>query len=154
MAVDAKVVYWTAALANMLTALGCAVAGVRRIRRGEVAAHQRAMKTAALLVVLFLISYLLKVEALGREQLELWEPRFVAVLRMHESFVAAMVIAGTLALALASGLGLVRIGRAVPAQRTLGARAHRVAGWTALASCALGVATAAYVLYGMYARLS
>jgi hypothetical protein len=29
-----------------------------------------------------------------------------------------------------------------------------VAGWTAIASCALGVATAAYVLYGMYARLS
>jgi uncharacterized membrane protein YozB (DUF420 family) len=154
MAVDAKVLYWTAALANMGVAFACALVGIGRIRRGEVAGHQRAMKAAALLVVLFLSSYLLKVEALGREQLELWEPRFVAVLRMHETFVAAMVVAGALALGLASGLGLLRVGRAAPERRTLGARAHRVAGWTAIASCALGVATAAYVLYGMYARLS
>ncbi|HXX48145.1 MAG TPA: DUF420 domain-containing protein [Myxococcota bacterium] len=154
MAVDAKVLYWTAALLNMVAAFGCAIAGVLRIRRGEVATHRRAMKTAALLVVLFLISYLLKVEALGRERLELWEPRFVAVLRMHETFVGAMVLAGALALSLASGLGLVRIGRAAPGRRTFGARAHRWAGWTAIVSCALGVATAAYVLYGMYARLS
>jgi len=154
MAVDAKVLYWTAALLNMVAAFGCALAGLLRIRRGEVAAHQRAMRTAALLVVLFLISYLLKVEALGRERLELWQPRFVAVLRMHETFVGAMVLAGALALSLASGLGLARIGRAAPGGRSLGARAHRWAGWTAIASCALGVATAAYVLYGMYARLS
>ena len=153
MAVDAKVAYWTAALLNMAAAVGCALVGLRRIRRGEVAGHQRAMKTAALLVVLFLISYLLKVEALGRERLDLWEPRFVAVLRMHETFVGAMVVAGALALGLASGLGLLAIGRAAPARRSLGARVHRAAGWTAIASCALGVATAAYVLYGMYARL-
>jgi uncharacterized membrane protein YozB (DUF420 family) len=153
MAVDAKVLYWTAALANMAVAFACALVGLRRIRRGEVAGHQRAMKAAALLVVLFLLSYLLKVEALGRERLELWEPRFVAVLRLHETFVAAMVISGAGALALASGLGLLRVVRAAPGQRTLGARVHRMAGWTALASCALGVASAAYVLYGMYARL-
>jgi len=146
MAVDAKVAYWTAALLNMAAAFGCALVGLRRIRRGEVAGHQRAMKTAALLVVLFLISYLLKVEALGRERLDLWE-------RMHETFVGAMVVAGALALGLASGLGLLAIGRAAPARRSLGARVHRAAGWTAIASCALGVATAAYVLYGMYARL-
>jgi uncharacterized membrane protein YozB (DUF420 family) len=150
---DAKVVYWSAALANMVAALACAFAGVRRIRRGEVAAHKRAMKTAALLVVLFLISYLLKVEALGRETLALWAPRYVTVLRIHEACVGAMVVAGALALGLASRLGLERIGRKPAGERALGARLHRAAGWTAAAACALGVATASYVLYGMYERL-
>jgi len=147
---DAKVAYWTAALANMLAAFASACAGVRAVRRGDVARHRRAMKTAALLVALFLVSYGVKVAVLGREALEQWEPRFVAVLRMHETFVAAMVLGGALALALALGLRLEQ----ERARRRAAARTHRIAGWTALVSCALGVATAGYVLYGMYARLS
>src|SRR5215831_14009801 len=150
---DPKVVYWTAALANMVVAFGFAAAGVARIRRGEVAAHRRAMKTAALLVLLFVVSYVVKVPVLGRERLDTWAPRFVAVLRVHETFVMTMVLAGALALALATLGGLARLGRAAPERRTRTARFHRAAGWTAVATCALGAATAGYVLYGMYARL-
>jgi len=145
---DPKVVYWTGALANMLAAVGCACAGVRRVRRGDVAGHARLMKTAGLLVGLFLVSYLVKVAALGRESLELWEPRFVHVLRFHETCIAGTAV-----------WIAVRRRLREPAARAEAARSgaltrHRRAGWTALVSSALGAAGAAYVLYGMYARLS
>jgi uncharacterized membrane protein YozB (DUF420 family) len=151
---DPKVAYWTAALANMLAAVTLAVLGVRRIRRAEIAGHQRLMKTAALLVVLFVLSYGLKLVLLGREALELWEPRFVNVLRFHELCVATMVLAGGRALYLATTRRLADPPTASNVEaRARGARSHRRAGWTALVSSALGAVTAGYVLYGMYARL-
>lgn len=156
MDLDPKVAYWTAALANMVAAVVCAVFGVRRIRRAEIAGHRRLMLTAATLVGLFLVSYVAKVRLLGREQLELWEPRFVTVLHVHEALVAVMVLAGARALYLATTR---RLADPVPvnpedlARRAKSARSHRRAGWTALVSSALGAMTAAYVLYGMYARI-
>jgi uncharacterized membrane protein YozB (DUF420 family) len=151
---DPKVTYWTVALANMVAAVVLAVLGVRRIRHADVSRHQRLMKSAGLLVALFLVSYVAKVALLGREALELWEPRFVNALRFHETCVAVMVLAGGLALYLATSGRFAEppapVDRAARAQR---ARIHRAAGWTALVSSALGVVTAAYVLYGMYARL-
>ena len=152
---DPKVAYWTAAFANMLAAVTLAVIGVRRIQRAEVAGHRRMMKTAALLVLLFVLSYGVKLAVLGREALQLWEPRFVNVLRFHELCVATMVLAGSRALYLATTRHL-----ADPpapenaAARAHSARSHRRAGWTALVASALGAVTAGYVLYGMYARLS
>jgi putative membrane protein len=154
MALDPKVAYWTAALANMVAVVVCAVLGVRRIRRAEISAHRRLMTTAAILVGLFLLSYVAKVALLGREPLELWEPRFIAVLRLHETCVAVMVLAGARALYLATARRLAD--PPVPdtaARRARTARSHRRAGWTAIVSSALGVVTAGYVLYGMYARM-
>lgn len=155
MELDPKVAYWTAAFANMLAAVALAGFGVRRIRRAEIAGHQRLMKTAALLVVLFLVSYGVKLALLGREALELWEPRFVNVLRFHEACVATMVLAGGRALYLATTRRLADppAARDVEA-RARSARSHRRAGWTALVSSALGAVTAGYVLYGMYARMN
>jgi len=137
----------------MLAAVTLAGLGVRRIQRAEIAGHQRLMKTAALLVALFLLSYGAKVVLLGREALELWEPRFVNVLRLHELCVATMVLAGSRALYLATTRRLADPPTDIDA-RARSARSHRRAGWTALVSSALGAVTAAYVLYGMYARLN
>ena len=74
---DPKLVYWTLALANMLAIVALATVAVRRVRRREIAGHRRLMLAAASLVALFLVSYVAKVWLLGREQLELWEPRYV-----------------------------------------------------------------------------
>jgi len=154
MAFDPKVAYWTAAFANMLAAVGLAVFGVRRIQRAEIAGHRRLMKTAALLVVLFVLSYGVKLAVLGREALELWEPRFVNVLRFHELCVATMVLAGSRALYLATTRRLADPPTPSTAQaRARSARSHRRAGWTALVSSALGAVSAGYVLYGMYERM-
>lgn len=151
---DPKVAYWTAALANMFAAVALALFGVRRIRGGEVTRHQRLMKTAGLLVGLFLLSYVAKVWLLGREALETWEPSFVHVLRLHELCVAFMVLGGGTALVLATTGRFAELpGPSDPARRTQRARIHRAAGWTAVVSSVLGVVTAGYVLYGMYARL-
>jgi uncharacterized membrane protein YozB (DUF420 family) len=138
----------------MVAAVTLAVLGVRRIQRAEIAGHARLMKTAALLVLLFVLSYALKLRLLGREALELWEPRFVNVLRFHEACVATMVLAGSRALYLATTRRLADPPTPSSVEaRARSARSHRRAGWTALISSALGAVTAGYVLYGMYARL-
>jgi uncharacterized membrane protein YozB (DUF420 family) len=151
---DPKVTYWTGALANMVVAFAVAAFGASRIRRAEIATHQRSMKIAVMLVLLFVVSYGLKLWFLGRERLDLWEPRFVQMLRFHETCIAVMLVAGARALY----LGTTRRLADSPAHDQLAARArsarsHRRAGWTALVACGLGALTAGYVLYGMYARL-
>ena len=140
---DPKLWFWTFALANMLASVALAAAAVRRVRRREIAGHRRLMRIAASLVVLFLVSYVVKVAALGREQLELWDPRYVNVLRFHELCIAVMVLAGGRALWLGAKEGFRDPGRA---------RSHRIAGRTALVSALLGVASASYVLFGMFER--
>ncbi len=140
---DPKVIYWTLALANMLAIVALAAVAVRRVRRKEIAGHRRLMLVAISLVGLFLASYVVKLFALGREQLELWDPRYVNVLRFHEACIAVMVLAG----GRAAWLGE-RRGFADPAR----ARSHRIAGRTAVVSALLGVASASYVLFGMYER--
>ncbi|MGH2899687.1 MAG: DUF420 domain-containing protein, partial [Solirubrobacteraceae bacterium] len=102
------------------------------------------MLTAAALVGLFLVAYLAKVGMLGREQLELWERRYVWTLRFHETCVAVMVIAGARAIWLGAREGFRDAARA---------RSHRRAGWTAVVSAVLGVMSAGYVLLGMFERV-
>ena len=51
----------------MLCVVGFAAAGVRAVRRGDTARHRRCMLTAATLVVLFVVSYVVKLATLGRE---------------------------------------------------------------------------------------
>lgn len=152
---DAKVAYWTAALLNMI-AIGClAVYGVRCAKRGELVRHARAMRVAAILVGAFLISYVLKLAFLGREALDTWSSRAVWTLRFHELCVLAMVLAGAFALGLGRRLSRSRrfTGAAAdpPAPVAL-SRRHRLAGRAAIAGALLGIASAAVVLGGMYAR--
>ncbi len=149
--IDAKVLYWTAAWLNLAVLVGLALAGVRSIRRGEVGRHRRLMSAAAGLVALFLGSYAVKLAVLGRETLSAWHPYTVAVLRIHEVFVLLMVVGGVAALVLARMGGLARAGTG-SADRAPLARWHRRAGRTALVGAVLGVATALYVLGGMYRR--
>jgi uncharacterized membrane protein YozB (DUF420 family) len=151
---DPKVAYWTGALLNMGAAVALAAFGVRRIRAGAIAAHRRLMLGAGVLVAGFLVSYVAKVWLLGREALETWDPRFVHVLRFHELCVAFMVLGGGTALYLATTGRFAKLqAPSDPAKRTRRIRIHRAAGWTAVVSSALGVVSAGYVLYGMYARL-
>ena len=141
--VDPKLVYWSAALANMIAIVALAAFGVGRARRREIAGHRRLMLSAAALVALFLVSYVAKVWLLGREALELWEAHYVFTLRFHETCVLAMVLAGTRAIWLGAKSGFADPKRA---------RSHRRAGRTALVAAAFGVASAGYVLFGMYER--
>src|SRR5258708_26698956 len=90
---DPKVAYWTAAFANMLAAVTLAVIGVRRIQRAEVAGHRRMMKTAAPLVLLFALSYGVKLALLGRRALQLSFPRLQNALPFPAACAATLVLA-------------------------------------------------------------
>lgn len=150
---DARLVYWTWALLNMLLAVGCALAGVRRIRRGEVERHRRLMLGAGGFVGLFIVSYVLKVPLLGREALLSWSDGSILMLRLHETCVLAMLLGGGYAGALAFRLRGARIGSAPLEAREARRRlVHRCAGWTAVVSSILGAIFALFVLQGMYQR--
>jgi len=153
--VDPKLAYWTAALINMAILTGFALAGVRHVRRGETARHRRAMRIAGLLVLLFLISYPIKVLVLGREDRSDWTAMSVGVLRFHELCVLAMTIGGTLAWL--RGRRLART-RAVlgtpdaPDAEPASLAAHRRVGRIAVVGAVLGLLSAGFVLAGMLAR--
>lgn len=152
---DPKLAYWTAAFANMTLLMALAAVGARHARRGEIARHRRAMRTAALLVGLFLVSYPFKLAWLGREDMASWSTVSVGMLRLHETCVLVMLGAGGLALRRGLRLGRTRALIDAPDAPVPGPEAlagHRRMGRIALASVLLAWATAGVVLAGMYGR--
>jgi len=152
---SASLLYWTAALANLAVIVVCMGLGVRCIRRGALRAHTRAMGAATALVGLFLLSYLVKLALLGREDRSGWSGAELALLYAHELCIAALLGGGGAALLrgrrLRARLGA-HVQRLAPGAALPGAAAHRRAGRIACAGGALGLLTAAAVLARMYAR--
>ena len=146
---DAKLVFWTWAWANMALALGCAGLGIQRVRRGAFAAHRRLLFIACGLILLFLMAYLGKLALLGREDLDTWHTSYVQVLRLHELCIFLMCVAGGIAGYLSLRLGLPDPPEP-PEARLL--RMHRRAGGGSVSFGLLAILTASYVLWGMYAR--
>jgi hypothetical protein len=114
------------------------------------------MKAAAALVTCFFGIYPIKVIWFGRERLSEWSDWAVAVLRIHELCVFAMLVGGVIALILSRKMHrnrrqLTHLPDApLASSRTL--RRHRKAGWTAAIGAGLALLTAAIVLAGMYER--
>lgn len=153
---DAKFLFWSAALLNMAAMFGLLCNGVRQVRRGNVQAHRRSMIGATSLVVAFLLAYLLKATLLGKEDFALWSRPDVWNLRFHETCVLLMLLAGAIALTRARrlrGTQNVTRDRDDPMAPERHVRSHTRAGWTAVSVAALGLLTAAIVLTGMYGRL-
>ena len=153
---DPRLWFWTLALANMAAIVLLAARGVRAIRAGDVAKHRRSMTGAGWLVVAFLAAYLAKRAVLGPEDLALWGPAARINLWVHESYVAAMLLAG--ATALVFGRRIARTSRvtgrpADPKASSAELRRHRRFGWSAVVAAGLGFATACAILAGMFARL-
>lgn len=152
---DPKLIFWTGAFANMSLIVALAFVGVRARRRGDIALHVRCMLTGAVLVAAFLLAYVWKLAFLGREDMDAWSGASVWVLRIHETCVLVMLVAGALA---------VRRGRALRATRNVTrdpadpaaplqqVRGHRGAGQLAVGAAVLGLLTAGVVLFGMYQR--
>ena len=150
---DPKLLYWTGAFVNLGVIVYCVLRGVAAIRRGEVRRHRRLMLTGAGLIGLFLASYVVKVVALGKEDRSLWTPLDYGILYVHELCIAAMLLAGGVALFRAW-----RFRRALGPDLVLppgplpGGASHRRAGKLAVVGALLGFVTAAGVLVGMFAR--
>jgi hypothetical protein len=152
---DPRLAYWTFALLDLGAVVGFAIAGISALRRGDVPRHHRRMLTAAALVGLFLLSYVVKLAVLGREDRASWEPFSIWMLRIHELCVFTMLvaggIAGTRALRLRRTRNATRDPRDPPAPANL-VRWHRGAGKTAVCAAALALGFAGLVLAGMYRR--
>ena len=152
---DPKLFFWTAALINLGVLCGIALFGVRFARRGEIARHQRAMKSASSLVALFLVSYPFKLLILGRENMAIWTTIDVLVLRIHEVFVFQMIVAGCVAWVQSRKLLHTKLEThdpADPVPDSRDVRIHRIAGRTAVTGAVLGFVMAVNVLVGMYLR--
>ena len=152
---DPKLWFWTLALLNMSAVVGFAIRGVRAVRRNEVARHRRSMLTAGSLIVLFLVSYLVKVAVLGGEEIDAWSAGHRYNLFIHEAFVATLLIAGTTAFVLARRFQASRrvTGNAEdPPADPASLGRHRLAGRIATAASVLGFLTACGILAGMLSR--
>ena len=144
---DAKLVFWTYALVLMAVMVGFGLNGWRLIRRGRVDAHRRSMNVSIVLFFTFILSYLLKLRFLGREVFSTWSPTDITILRIHETFVLIMFLAGLTARLQARHL----VPRA--ADRPRAPHRHRLAGRIAMVSGILAFMTACLVLWGMYGRV-
>ncbi len=151
---ETHLIYWTLALIDLALAVGLALAGWRLARRGEIARHRRLMNLALAAVGVFLASYLGKVLVLGREDLATWTPAAILTLRIHESIVAVMLVAGGGARWLAARHRerfLASAGRGPVSPLPALAR-HRWLGRVAVVSAVLGLLSAGLVLVQMYQR--
>jgi uncharacterized membrane protein YozB (DUF420 family) len=155
---NAHLAYWTfIAFVLLAGAFGCGAAGLAAIRRGQIERHRRLMTSGATLVVAFLLSYVVKLLVLGREDLDSWSTASLTVLRIHELLMLVMIVGGSVALVLGrsfrsllrSATTLAQARASLPEKQR--AR-HRWAGRIALGGALLGLLTAALVLLGMYAR--
>jgi uncharacterized membrane protein YozB (DUF420 family) len=152
---DARLSFWTAALALMGGVVACAAVGIARRRRGDIRGHRRSMLAAAALVGLFLLSYLLKVALLGHERISSWSEGDRLVLWIHEGCIAVMLGAGATGGWRAWRLRRTRNATLDPRDPVAAprlARWHRRAGWTAVLAAGAGWLTALLVLVGMYRR--
>ncbi len=114
------------------------------------------MKSSAVLIACFFVSYPLKLLWLGRERLPEWSGQAVAILRIHEFCVFAMLVGGLIALIHSQKMHrnrnqLTQLPDAPLASSRI-LRRHRQAGWTAAIAAGLAFLTAATVLVGMYER--
>ncbi|HEX4956127.1 MAG TPA: DUF420 domain-containing protein [Thermoanaerobaculia bacterium] len=146
--VDARLAYWTFALLDLALAVALALGGWRLARRGEIARHRRRMNVAVAAVLVFLLSYLLKVLFLGREDLASWSPAAILTLRIHETIVLVMLLAGGAARWLAARRDFVTAAAAGTPPRVW----HRWLGRLAVVAAVLGLISAAVVLVQMYQR--
>jgi uncharacterized membrane protein YozB (DUF420 family) len=152
---DAKLAFWTLALINMGAVVGFAVRGVSAVRRNEIALHRRSMLSAGGLIVLFLVSYVVKVATLGSENLAIWSETHRYNLWIHESFVVSMLIAGFVALAFARRFAASRRVTGNPEDSPadpIAIRRHRLAGKLAIGASVMGFLTACGILAGMISR--
>lgn len=125
----------------MLASAAAVVAGWRRIRRGEVERHRRAMVTAAVLGAAFFVSYALRTLAVG-------DTRFGGPPALRLPYLAFLQ-AHTLLATAAGILGIVTLRRGLAGRF---AQHRRVAPWTAAlwlvaAATGLVVYLMLYVIY-------
>lgn len=145
----ASLAFWIWAWIVLTSAVALAGLGWRAIRARDVARHRARLNAAIGLILLFVLSYGLKLAVLGREDLSHWSRTDLAILRTHESFIAVMLLCGGSARWLARRRG--RLALATAGAPATGRR-HRWLGRVALVAALGALVSGTLVLAGMFAR--
>ena len=149
---NANLMFWFYAYALTTTAMALALVAVSKIRKGEIQAHQKLMNTAITLILFFVLSYLVKMLALGREDKSAWHGFYLITLYIHESFIFLMLFFGGWARYLAAKFKP-SLTQDQPSPLDLRRRAkHRKIGTLCLSVTGCALVTAAVLLYGMVQR--
>jgi uncharacterized membrane protein YozB (DUF420 family) len=155
-----NLIFWAGALCDLGLAAVCISAGFLQIRAQNYIWHQRLMRAATVLIVIFLIGYVFKLVFLGKEDFSDWTPNDLLVLYIHESFMFVLILCGAAALYLQRKfVKAIEHLDAPPAGRVefrsgedRARRWHRWLGRSAVIAALFGLLTAAVVLQGMYRR--
>lgn len=144
--------FWLYAYLLTMIAIGFALNGYKHIRRGNIAAHRKAMNRAIGLILFFVLSYIFKVILLGREDKSDWSNFYRLVLYVHESFIFLMLVSGTYARVLASRFKHSLTAEVISPIDRERRRRHARLGKIAIFSTCCALITAVAILYGMFQR--
>ena len=94
---NANLGYWLFAYLLMSVTLVIGFQGIRLAKAGRLEEHARKMTMACNLLLFFVFSYVVKALLLGREIKDGWSTLDFTILYTHESFIAIMLVTGTMA---------------------------------------------------------
>lgn len=147
---NAKLGFWLYVWVLTLSAILIAIKGIRKAGKGEYHAHQKQMDLAIRLILFFVLTYVAKLIFLGRENLANWSSVYITVLRIHETFIAIMLLSGGYVRFLARQFSL---NSSQPSASEQAARKrHRLLGKVCISAALCGLGTATFLIYGMMAR--
>ena len=140
--------FWLYAYVLMMVVVYVAFKGVGHIKRGEQEAHMKKMVFACNILIFFVVSYVVKILVLGREDKVGWQTMDLVVLYVHETCIFIMLLAGTYARIQAARFKDRPVSEIPAAARKKHARSGKVA----ITAATLALFTASFVLYGMWRR--
>ncbi|MBO1318342.1 DUF420 domain-containing protein [Acanthopleuribacter pedis] len=148
-----NLMFWGYAYLLTTTAVFFAILGWRNIIAGDIQAHKQKMGAAINLILFFVVSYVVKVIVLGREDKTNWTPFYLYTLYIHETFIALMLLTGGWARWLAHTFRTSLTGDSVSDVHQKQRRLHGKLGRACIASALCGLFTATIILWGMANRL-
>lgn len=147
-----NLIFWFFAYGLTGIAIALALFGWIKASRGELNAHRKLMNAACSVIVFFVVSYLVKVIALGREDKSGWELFYLIVLYIHEALILTMLVCGGRAWFLSLKFGADLYDQVKAKTLAKQRSQHKLMGKIAIYASCLAMTTASVVLYGMYMR--
>jgi uncharacterized membrane protein YozB (DUF420 family) len=142
---SASFFFWLTTWVWMTFVLLRAIVAVSAARQRELRRHERIMKQNLGFLFLFVLLYVGKIGWLGKEPVSTWPILLQTTLRIHEVFIALMLVSGGFSL----GAALKGKGAASGTEAGTHWRKHRQLGYVAMGAGLCAYLTASIVLAGM-----
>ena len=149
---NVNLAFWVFAYALTLLSIIIAFSGVGAAKKGDFETHRKRMTLACNLILFFVLSYVVKMFALGREDKSQWTTIYLVVLYIHETLIGGMLVSGTISRVLAYKFRDSLSGDTVSPLDIKRRKTHARAGKMCIMFAISALITAAVVLYGMFVR--